>query len=219
MATNNSRTGSATQPPSNSGGGNEALIFVRISPVIEREFKRRDVFAELRLEHAKSIINGATGVHQVSMARARELLVDAVAQRGNRELPRGIPMAYSSLVSNLEASIKHEERRGLFDDPGMEEVRRRMTESPARLAVGERLLCFEDRAEYGFPVEVAEGYALYAVATDRGAFVRDDGKRIDYRYGYIVKEGDHLLFAEAHRLTRDDCKPSHLRLVTCGTAR
>ncbi len=219
MATNDSRIGSSAQPPSNSGGGGDAQILVRISPVIEREFKRRDVFPELRIERAKNIINGATGVHHVSIARAREVLADAVAQRDNRDLPRGIPMAYSSLASNLQESIKHEERRGLFDDPGMEVARQRMAESPARLEVGERVLCFTDWSEYGSEAEVVQGYGLYGVVSKQGAFVRDDGKRIDYQYGYVISKGGERFFIEPHKLTREDCKPSHLRLVTSGPAR
>jgi hypothetical protein len=65
MATNDSRIGSSTTPPSNGGGG-EAQILVRISPVIEREFKRRNVFPELRSDRAVRIINGATGEYRVA---------------------------------------------------------------------------------------------------------------------------------------------------------
>ena len=219
MATNDSRIGSSTQPPSNLGGSGESLILVRISPTIEREFKRRDVFVELRIERAASILSGATGVHRVCIARAREVLSDARVQRGNPELPRGIPRAYGALASNVEDCIKREERRGLFDDPGMDVARQRMAESPARLEVGERVLCFDDQSEYGSEVEVVDAYRLYVVGHAQGAFVRDDDKRIDYQYGYIVREGDRRFFVEPHRLTREDCKPSHLRLVVSGHAR
>ncbi len=214
MATNDSRIGSSAQPPSNSGGGGDAQILVRISPVIEREFKRRDVFPELRIERAKNIINGATGVHQVTITRAREILADARSQRGNLDLPRGIPRAYGALASNVEDCIKHEERRGLFDDPGREVARQRMAESPARLEVGDHVLCFYDDSEYGRKCVVVEGYGLYSIRRADGAFITRDGERIDYAYGYVIEVQGEQSFASPHRLTREDCKPSHLRLVS-----
>jgi hypothetical protein len=216
MATNDSRIGSSATPPSN-GDDCETHILVRISPVIEREFKRRDVFPELMADRAVRIINGATGEHRVSMTKAREIIANANAQLANRyDLARGLPMAYSCLVRNIEETIRQEERRGLFADPGMEEVRQRMTESPARLSVGERVLCFDDRSEYGFDVEVVKGYNFYSVASAQGSFVQDNGKRLDYQFGYVVKRGDEQFFVAPHQLTREDCKPSHLRLVTRG---
>ena len=53
----------------------EPSIRVTISPVIEREFKRRDIFPELRIENAERIQNGATGVHKVTIDRANDLLI------------------------------------------------------------------------------------------------------------------------------------------------
>ena len=209
MATNDSRIGSSARPPSNSGDGGDAKILVRISPVIEREYMRRNAFVELRIDRAL----GATGFHELSLARARDVLADAEAQRRNRDLPRGIPKAYSSLASNLEECIKQEERRGLFDDPGREVARLRMAESPARLEVGDHVLYFDDDSEYGRKVVVVRGYDLYAPTTKNGHFIGANGRRFEYRYGYSVQEGDQQYFAEPNQLTREDCKLTHLRLV------
>ena len=93
------------------------------------------------------------------------------------------------------------------------QARQRMTESPALLAVGERVLCFDVRSEYGFDVEVVKGYNFYSVASAQGSFVQADGKRLEYQFGYVVKRGDERFFVAPYQLTRDDCKPTHLRLV------
>jgi hypothetical protein len=216
MTTDNSRTGSTLATTSNIGSSGEVRIQVRISPVIEREFERRDIFPELRIERADHIINGATGVHPVSIARAREIFADAETQRRSRELRRGLSMAYSSLASNVAADIKQEERRGLFEDPGLEAARVTrlvMPGSPAQLEVGAQMLFFDGRSEFGHKVVVIKRYDLYALHVDTGPFIRLDGQRIEYRYGYRVDEGNQQYFAEPHQLTREDCKPSHLRLV------
>ena len=211
MATYDSRLGSSNTPPSGGGNG-EAQILVRISPVIEREFKRRDVFVELRVERAQSILSGTTGVHQVSISRAREIAADAQSQRWVNGV-RGLTVAYGALARNVAEAIKQEERRGLFDDPGIDVARQRMAESPARLDVGDHVLHFDDASEYGHQVVVVGGYDLYSPRAKNGPFIGADGRRFEYRYGYLVKEGSQQYFADAHQLTRADCKPSHLRLV------
>lgn len=215
MATNDSRIGSSTTPPSNLGGSGEAQVLVRISPTIEREFKRRDVFVELRIERAISILSGATGVYQVSIPRAREISDDASSQKWRGV--RGLTIAYGALARNVEEAIKQEERRGLFDDPGIVAARVAGAlgrESPARLQIGERVLYFGSDGETGREVVVIDSYDIYGVREETGSFITADGRRIAYRYGYRVVEGDQKYFAEPHQLTRDDCKPSHLRLVS-----
>lgn len=193
-----------------------STITVLVSPVIEREFKRRDVFAELRLETAARIQNGATGVHEVSIDRAKELLADAQAmQAHNRELPRGIPAAYSALVRNISASLKQEARRGIWDDPGMDEIKKRAAQSPACFDVGDAVLYFCDDAEYGQKATIVGGYDMYAVTGDDGPFIDGKGQRLEYKRGYAIKcnGSDHRFFCPAHCLTRDDCKPAYLCLV------
>lgn len=193
----------------------DSTLDTRITPVIEREFKRRGIFTELRLENAIRIINGATGVYRVSVDLAREILADAEAQNRNGDLPRGLPVAYGSLARNITASLKQEARRGLIDDPGIEEVQRRQAAASARFEVGDRAIYFRDSEEYGREATIVEGYQMYTVQTEDGPYIARDEKRVDYRRGYIIKlKGkDDMFFAHAYELTRDDCKPSHLRLV------
>lgn len=96
-------------------------IRVRISPVMEREFKRREIFPDLRLEVACRILNGATGDHEVSIERAKELLADARAMRDNsRELPRGVPVAYTALGRNIQQALCN-----------IDEAMKRAAQSPA----------------------------------------------------------------------------------------
>jgi len=94
-----------------------------------------------------------------------------------------------------------------FSDPGMADVLRRQLAASSCFAVGDRVLYFPDGAEYGQECTVAEGYSLYAVSTA--------DQRIDYRYGYAIQRrgSNQRFFVPAYQLTRDDCKPSHLRLV------
>lgn len=191
-------------------------VIVHVSPVIERDFKRRDVFPELRLENASRVINGATGVHRVSLDRAREIVADAQAQLDSRGLPRGLPVAYSSLVCNTKDALRAEARRGLIDDPGMEEAQRQQVAASACFSVGERVLYFDPRDEYGFEATIAGEYRMRCVLSDDGSYITRDDQRIEYRPGYVIKlkGADIASFAPAYALTRDDCKPSHLRLVS-----
>lgn len=199
------------------GAAATSTLKVQISPVIEREFKRRDVFPTLRLETAERIQNGATGVHHVTTAVAQTLLADAKAMRAHSfDLPRGIPAAYGALVRNISASLKQEARRGLWDDPGIAEMTKRASQSPACFALGDTVLYFaDDDEEYGAQVNIVQAYGLYVVSDDSGAYIAADGGRVSYQSGYVVgrKGSERTFFARARQLTRDDCKPAYLFLV------
>jgi hypothetical protein len=206
---------------SSSASDQEGLVTVEITPTMEREFMRRGMFPELRLENAVRIINSATGVHRVTQARAAEVLVDADALRqwpASAELPRGVANAYSALARKLKETLRQEARRGLWDDPGFDEARRRLSDSPARFSVGDECLFFHDDDEYGHKVKIIGGFDTYFVDCMDGHFVRADGQRGEYRYGYRVTfEGDPTAYiVNAGQLTGADCKPSHIRLVACA---
>ena len=199
----------------------DTYFTVLISPVMEREFKRRDIFPELRLETAVRIQNGATGVHKVSVERAKEVLADAQAMEAhNRDLPRGIPVAYGALERNLTASLKQEARRGIWDDPGMDEMRNRAAQSPACFDVGDAVLYFSDDAEYGQKATIVGGYEMYSVTCEDGPYMDSKGQRLEYKRGYAIKcnGSDHRFFCPAHCLTGDDCEPAYLRLVASRPA-
>lgn len=194
-------------------------ICVWITPAMEREFVRRGMFPELRLDKAERINNGATGVHRVSQSRAAEILADAQAMRARAaELPKGTPKAYSSLARNIMEALRLEVRRGAGEAPSIDEMRQRMNESPARFEIGEACLYFrDDDEEYGTRVKVVQGFDLYRVATENGHFIGKHG-RIDFRMGYVVQEDDgRSFFCRPHQLTGDDCKPSYLRLVVSSS--
>lgn len=196
----------------------EGLINIEITATMEREFKRRGMFPELTLENAARIVSGSTGVHRVTLARAAEVLADVDAKRrwpASADLPRGATNSYSALAKKLREILRQEARRGLWDDPGMDEARRRMSDSPAQFAVGDECLFFHDDEEYGHKVKIIGAFDTYFVTHKEGRFIRPDGQRGDYRQGYRVTfEGDPTRYiVYAWQLTRDDCKPSHLRLV------
>ncbi len=196
-----------------------AAITVFISPVIEREFKRRDIFAELRLENARRIQNGATGVHDVSVELAKALLADAKVMQNRRDLPRGTPLAYTALVRNVGALLRQEARRGLWADPGYDEMKKRAAESPARFQVGDTALYFNQDNEYGQRATVVGEYKLWQVATEFGPYINDKGERSEYKPGYVIQTpSDERCFVPAHALTRDDCQPAHICLVAPATA-
>lgn len=192
---------------------------IRITPVIEREFKRRSVFPELRLEASTRVINGATGIYRISIEHAREIMSDAEAQKLNRALPRGLPVAYGALARNISASLKQQLRRGLLDDPGMVEVQRRQAAASACFQVGDSVLYF-GCDENGEEAIIINGYEMYAVQAEDGPYITSNDERLEYRHGYVIKlkGGDYDFFVPAYRLIRDDGKPSHLRLVASRLA-
>lgn len=194
----------------------DPFIETQITAVIERDFIRRNVFPALRLEFAHRIIHGATGIHRISLETA-ENLRDDIQRVRRTELPRGMTVAYSALFRKLTDAIREEKRRGLWEDPGIGEMIGRLSTTPAQFSVGDECLFFhDDDEEYGHKCKIVGGYDVYFVSCDSGRFLRPDGQRGDYRYGYRVTfEGDPARYVvRAGQLTRDDCRPSYICLVT-----
>lgn len=220
MTNDDSRTGSTAGTSPNVRAGGELKIRVQITHVIEREFIRREIFPELRIGSASRVINGATAVHLVALTRARELVADAEEQRANPDLPRGLPVAYSALASNVAKAIRKEERHGVFDDPGLAVVKQRMAESLARFVVGDKVLVFRRRSDQGELAIVTGGFDLYHCKSADGEFIDRGGIRGSYRHGYLIRVFNTRdeCFCPPHQLTREDCKPSHLRLVSSRPA-
>jgi hypothetical protein len=204
------------KPTRGTSAATEGLIRVFITPTMERELQRRNMFPELRLDKAECVNNGATGVYRVSRSRAAEILADAQAMRARAdELPRGTPKAYSTLARNLIEALRAEARRGLWRLPDPDEMIRRCNESPARFDVGDECLYFRDQsAEYGYTVRIIKGFGLHKIRTEDGHFLDEKGERVEPLFGYLVQATDgERWFAAPHQLTGDDCKPSHIRLV------
>ena len=97
-------------------------------------------------------------------------------------------------------------------DPGHAAALAQIAPSLARFEVGDTALYFCDD-EYGEEVRIVGGHMLQTVTSKNGAYLRADGVRIDYRFGYAVNSKGTILFAAPHQLTSLNCKPSHLRLV------
>lgn len=97
----------------------------------------------------------------------------------------------------------------------VEEMQRRQVAASACLHVGDRVLYFGPTDEYGHEATIDEGYQMFAVEDGDGPYIDRDGKRLEYRYGYTIKfkGSDIRHFVPAHSITRDDCKPAHLRLA------
>jgi hypothetical protein len=79
-------------------------------------------------------------------------------------------------------------------------------------------LYFSDEdEEYGQEATIVSGYRIYCVGpSDDGPYINAKGTRCSYRPGYVViiKGTENRFFCAAHHLTRDDCEPAHLCLVT-----
>ena len=80
----------------------QALVEVHITPAIDREFERRQVFPDLRIAKAQSTA-GIAGVFHVSPAVAAELLADVRIQYDAAS--RGAKKSYGALRRGLEAAL------------------------------------------------------------------------------------------------------------------
>lgn len=94
---------------------------------------------------------------------------------------------------------------------------KRAAQSPACSDIGHKVLYFaDDNDEYGQEASVVGGYQMYRVTHAEGIYGKSDGDRVSYRFGYVIRldDEDRSFFVAAHQLTRDDCEPAHLCLVT-----
>lgn len=200
----------------------EPTVEVWITPVIERDHKGRGAFPELRLEYAVKIVNGATGVYRVSMDDANAVWKDAEERYealGYSLETRGLRHAYTSLMRRVRDAVNRESRRGLWDDPGQDEMSKRMRETPATFRPGETaMLCCDgfDGTEEGELVAIVGAYEPAGKSYgDDGRFVDAKGARHSYGPGYTIQTSDgKQYFARAHQLTDLDYSMRHLRLAT-----
>lgn len=204
-----------------------STVEVRITPTIERDYRRRGVFPTLRIENTSRFWNSATGIYAVSPKDAEEILKDAeVQQSKGSELPRGTPKAYSSLVEKLAPAVKR--AKGLWDDPGREVVVERSQQDLAHFLPGQKAKYwspFVDGGYDGETVEIVGGYSFRRVAVDPendalknyGHYIDEKDGLVCYRWGYSVKfaSKEHLIFLPPYMLQTLDDKCSYLRLV-CG---
>ena len=107
---------------------------------------------------------------------------------------------------------------GLWDDPGIEAVRARMADTPARFHVGQTVRYWSpftgDKCDGGL-LEIVEEYGIYSVHDDDGPFIDDEGNRRCFQPGYVAQpRGGKPTFYPAHQIQSVDYKHRHLRLVT-----
>ncbi|RYE02128.1 MAG: hypothetical protein EOP50_00780 [Sphingobacteriales bacterium] len=212
MTTGNSPTPSNVTHPAADIEKNEyekGKLYVEITQTIERDLAERAVFPTVRPKHASKVRSIGTSEHWIAMALAKDLLEDAKARRGESSIPRGTARAYSCLISSLEEEIRRKEREGLFEDPGYEEAVSRMDGELYRLPVGSPALLWN-----GKRVEIYRPFGIYCVLNTAGPFVGKDGRRMEYKPGYIIKEaGGEPTFIPPCDLTTIDGGCAYLRSV------
>ena len=190
----------------------DVRVLAHITPTVERDYKQRGVFPELRFDSAERTYNGR-GVHRLTGDRAREVLADAKARAAIAGLPRGLPWAFKSLAGSIESELAWHERHA-DDDPGPEAAQQRLSTGIACFGVGDEALYWCPGSPYPTRVCIRTPYQLLAVASANGTYRRIDGQRIDYRCGYTYEAGGFDYFAPAHLLTDLESKRMHLRLAT-----
>lgn len=195
-------------------------VSVRITPVIDAEFRRRDMFPDLRAATAVRLVRG-TAIHLLSLDRAKSIGDDAWGQaHADEDFPRGVKNAYLTLWHNIRCAVWNEERHGLPEDPGLDGAMRLAATLGACFKHGDEVLYLETYTELTVRAIVVGAYGMYAVPSDEGRFIRRDGQRLDYRYGYLVRLKNSRattappFFAEAFRLRDPDGKLSYLGVVT-----
>ncbi len=196
----------------------EPTVGVTITAPVERDYIRRGVFPELRLDRAIHVVNGA-GRYRVRLGVAEAVAADAAAivQPDSCDTPRGKKAAYTALVRNLGQAIKDEQRKGLWDDPGRDVAKARMQESPAQFRVGEVVRYWSEWIDSEFDgelIEITGAYGLYPVQSDDGPFIAKDGSKRAYRWGYVVRSSTgEALFCSPFELQSLDYGHRYLRLV------
>ncbi len=187
-------------------------VDIIITPTIERDYRRRNVFPDMWSGREDKILNSGHFLHKdVTSGYAQELLDDARAQRICADTTRGTMVAYSALGKNLWRGLKDLLEAVTVLDPGEEAVAEWLngSESPARYKAGESAL-----DQWGAVVEIVEGYHLISVRDEDGVYRTKEGERFSYRFGYATKKSDGRVYALSPWELRDiDGKPRHIRVV------
>lgn len=115
----------------------------------------------------------------------------------------------------------HAKRPGTVDvplAPPISKIGKYMTDESAEFRLGERVVISPNWDEpYAYAI-IDECFGLKLIEDEHGPYVDADGLRCSYKLGYMVRVLDgefagEKVFLPAHVLTREDCRPSHLKLV------
>lgn len=197
-----------------------ASIEVWITPTIERDYRERNVFPELRIESAaKRIRGGTTGVFFLTLGEAEAIRQDALERTKRLDLPRGLPMAYGCLLRAISPAIKA--ARGDREDPGREAVAAEVANASSLFHKGDRVrYCspWRNDKDDGVEMVITADFAFRVVSIDEGrpgAFITPQGRRVVYRWGYCAQRIDRSIeyFYSAGEIQTMDYKLGHLRLV------
>lgn len=201
------------------------IVAVWITDLIEADYVRREVFPDIRKEKATGV-DGSKRRYSVTRETAAALLSDAwdmsFISRGKAGV--GLTVAYSATRSRLSCfRLKEPERHHCSQSEDLDALRvssvlelmKETQSGGAALPAGTRIFYFREGDEFGHPGITTEGFRYFKVKHDNGSRIDPDGSRFEFRPGYSIKldETQHTFFVPAHRITLDDCKPSHLRLV------
>lgn len=209
------------------------LYSVQLSPTMLGEVER---LPELRglIECAwdkrvPSRCRAGTYVIEIPIEIIRKLHQFSERMRGDRQCAsRSAAISWGHLRSALRWVIEAEQRDTMRSaaaqathqieasgTPSISDIELMRRRASAIFLEGDRVLYFGESSECGLEAVVVRGYSMMSVVREGGEFARPDGSRFDYQMGYgirCIRDNDQF-FAPAHSLTRDDCKPSHLRLV------
>lgn len=190
-------------------------IDVWITPTIDRDYRRRNVFPEMWSEDVDKILSNGTFVHEgLCLEFAQELLEDAKEQRCISDVPRGTRVAYTALMRQIEGRLRELLERATVPDPGYEAMLQ-PPPSPARFNVGDAAVIWvQGTSHHGELVEIVGEYKLSRCASRDGRYLTKEGTRLEYRYGYDAKlpGGKRYIFS-AHELRAPDGSVRHIRLV------
>lgn len=191
-------------------------VTIYITPTIERDYRRRNVFEELWSQRADKTQPNGTFVHTACSDFAEDVLEDAQDQRTNSDGPRGTRASYTALARQIEAQLRLLLRRHTLPDPGYGAMLNTPPPSPARFRVGDAAVVWSpgDDSHHLQLVEIVSEYRLRIVASESGRYLNKDGVRVDYYHAYSAKSpGDEVYAWAPHQLRDPDQRIRHLRLV------
>lgn len=102
-----------------------------------------------------------------------------------------------------------------IEDPGIDAAMDALLDSPARYKVGDVCLCHSPGDEFhGEKLEITRGYGFVRSNSRTGHFIDKNGRRFNYRWGYVARSiGGEPLFYAAHELMDTDYRTRHIRLI------
>lgn len=102
-----------------------------------------------------------------------------------------------------------------MEDPGIDAAWLAARDSPAKFKVGDVCLyCNPRDRNHGEKMEITQGFHYTHVNDVAGRFINKNGKRFDYRWGYMARAiGEKPYFYAAHELMDTDYRTRHIRLI------